>query len=90
MVCAQLIVNGWLPFARAVIEPVALTTPLIGRPVALVRVPEDGVPRAGLVRTAFVMAVLEDRVVGKSPAAIARKAGAPAEQTEHEWWSCRH
>lgn len=49
LVRAQLMTSGLLPLAMVAIAPVALTTPLNGSPVALVRVAAEGVPRFGVV-----------------------------------------
>ena len=46
----------------------------------------EGVPRAGVVSAAFVMAVPLLSVPGKSLAAIARKAGAPAVVVANRAW----
>jgi hypothetical protein len=54
LVKAQLMVRGLLPSAMVAIGPVALTTPLIGKPVALVKVPEAGVPKTGVTKVGEV------------------------------------
>lgn len=63
LVSAQLIVRGLFPLAMVAMAPVALTTPLKGRPVALVSVPELGVPSTGVTNVGDVHELLPTQTV---------------------------